>query len=56
MLLFVSPAYPANNTGKNSRLLKGMDKIIADCSRWIFHSGMQIILEEWLLPQGMPTS
>lgn len=30
MLLFVSPAFPANNTGKNNRLLTGMDKIIAD--------------------------
>ncbi|HEY4936664.1 MAG TPA: 1-acyl-sn-glycerol-3-phosphate acyltransferase, partial [Puia sp.] len=30
MLLFVSPAFPADNTGKNSQLLKGMDKIIAD--------------------------
>jgi len=30
MLLFVSPAFPADNTGKNSQLLKGMDKIIAE--------------------------
>jgi uncharacterized protein len=29
MLLFVSPAFPADNTGKNSQLLNGMDKIIA---------------------------
>jgi uncharacterized protein len=28
MLLFVNPAYTADNTGKNSRLLKGMDEII----------------------------
>jgi uncharacterized protein len=30
MLLFVSPGFPADNTGKNSQLLIGMDKIIAD--------------------------
>jgi uncharacterized protein len=29
MLLFVSPAYPASNTGKNNQLLKGIDKIIS---------------------------
>ena len=28
MLLFVSPAFPPDNTGKNGQLLKGMDKII----------------------------
>ncbi len=29
MLLFVNPAFPSDNTGKNSRLLNGMDAIIA---------------------------
>lgn len=28
MLLFISPAFPADNTGKNSQLLAGMDKIM----------------------------
>ena len=29
MLLFVSPAFPADNTGRNGQLLNGMDKIIS---------------------------
>jgi len=29
MLLFVRPAFPANNTGKNNQLLTGIDRIIA---------------------------
>ena len=28
LMLFITPAYPANNTGKNSVFLKGLDKII----------------------------
>ncbi|MEO6722706.1 MAG: 1-acyl-sn-glycerol-3-phosphate acyltransferase [Ferruginibacter sp.] len=28
LLLFIQPAYPPNNTGKNALLLKGLDKII----------------------------
>jgi 1-acyl-sn-glycerol-3-phosphate acyltransferase len=28
MLLFISPAFPSDNTGKNSRLLEGIDQII----------------------------
>jgi len=30
MLLFLSPEYPADNTGKNTRLLEGIDKLIRD--------------------------
>jgi 1-acyl-sn-glycerol-3-phosphate acyltransferase len=30
MLLFISPAFPSGNTGKNSQLLEGMDKIISE--------------------------
>ena len=29
LLLFITPAYPANNTGKNAILLQGMDKVIS---------------------------
>ena len=29
MLLFVSPAFPADNTGRNEQLLNGMDQIIS---------------------------
>ena len=29
MLLFVSPAFPADNTGRNGQLLHGMDQIIS---------------------------
>ncbi|MEJ0082790.1 MAG: hypothetical protein WDM78_17975 [Puia sp.] len=29
MLLFVSPAYPADNTGRNAQILDGIDKIIS---------------------------
>lgn len=32
LLLFVSPAFPTNNTGQNERLLLGLDDIIADLS------------------------
>src|SRR6185295_5895194 len=28
MLLFISPAFPADNTGKNKQLLEGMDQLI----------------------------
>ncbi|HTB26672.1 MAG TPA: 1-acyl-sn-glycerol-3-phosphate acyltransferase, partial [Puia sp.] len=38
MLLFVSPAFPPDNTGKNGQLLKGMDKIIAGLQQTQFPS------------------
>lgn len=38
MLLFVNPAYTADNTGKNSRLLAGMDKIIEELQKNDFTS------------------
>ena len=38
MLLFVSPAFPPDNTGKNGQLLKGIDKIIAELQRTDFPS------------------
>ena len=28
LLIFITPAYPPNNTGKNALLLKGIDSII----------------------------
>jgi 1-acyl-sn-glycerol-3-phosphate acyltransferase len=30
LLLFINPAFPANNTGKNSQLLKGMEEVIGE--------------------------
>ena len=30
MLLFINPAFPADNTGKNARLLTGMEEVIGD--------------------------
>jgi uncharacterized protein len=33
LLLFITPAYPPQNTGKNALLLKGLDKIINDFSK-----------------------
>ncbi len=30
MLVFINPAFPSDNTGQNSRLLKGMDQITGD--------------------------
>ena len=30
LMLFITPAFPPNNTGKNALLLKGIDKLIAD--------------------------
>jgi uncharacterized protein len=38
MLLFVNPAFPSDNTGKNSQLLKGMDRIIAQLETGDFGS------------------
>jgi uncharacterized protein len=36
MLVFVSPAFPADNTGKNSQLLAGMDRIIEELQSFGF--------------------
>ena len=33
LLVFITPAYPPQNTGKNALLLKGLDKIINDLSK-----------------------
>jgi hypothetical protein len=33
LLLFITPAYPPQNTGKNTLLLKGLDKIIDQSSK-----------------------
>jgi uncharacterized protein len=38
MLLFVSPAFPADNTGKNSQLLNGIDHIITRLQSQGFNS------------------
>ena len=36
LLLFISPAFPPSNTGKNGILLEGMDAIIRDLQRYSF--------------------
>ncbi len=38
MLLFIRPTYPANNTGKNTRLLTGIDQIIGRIQQTNFPS------------------
>ena len=38
VLLFISPAFPAGNTGKNSQLLKGIDEIIINLQTKAFYA------------------
>lgn len=38
LLLFITPAYPPNNTGKNAKMLEGLNKLIDSLSKTSYHN------------------